>query len=97
MIATARRYACSFPVKSCHGSESAIKVTYWINELGQVGGEAYFKADDFCAEISNGEFAHPYSGLRYKLHVPSRFGKSPYAILDVLRWSNVGNSVPVEA
>ncbi len=75
--------------------DNRIEIVYWTNEQGYTEGEAYFRKDDYCAPIRRGEFAHPYSGLQYKLHVPSKFGKSKAAILDVLKWSNVGRAEPV--
>ena len=74
---------------------AGIEVVYWTDETGRTKGEAYFKEDDFCAPILNGEFAHPQSGQQYKLHIPSQYGKSKDAILDVLSWRQVGRMVPV--
>ena|SRR5437899_9722073 len=89
-----QRFAVDF-VDRLDREDRGIETVYWHESDGSVSGEAYFRRDDYCAQISNGEFEHPYSGLRFKLHVPSRFGKSQDAILDVLKWTNFGRSKPV--
>jgi hypothetical protein len=100
-----QRYAVEFGADR----DTRIEIVYWIDEQGNTAGEAYFRRDDFCAPISKGDFAHPFTRQQYKLHVPTgsvstrkapagwwigRFGKSNYAILDVLVWKNVGFDVP---
>lgn len=73
-----------------------IEVTYWFDETGETMGEAYFKRDDMGANIVKGKFAHPYTGQEYKLHAPHKWSKSPYAVLDVLRWCSVGQMKPTK-
>jgi hypothetical protein len=89
------RYTVEF--RDGHAANGIIEVTYWIDDTGNVAGEAYFKRDDYGAIIAKGDFAHPYSGLQYKLHVPTKWGKSTDAILDVFKWCNVGRAKPVKA
>lgn len=88
--AASERFACEFGE-----ADKRIEIVYWTDEQGYTAGEAYFRGEDFGAPIVKGEFSNPYSGLQYKLHVPSKFGKSTDAILDVLRWANVGRTKPV--
>jgi hypothetical protein len=85
----AQRYTVEFPGDAGTGP---IEITYWV-ENWRVVGTAYFKKDDYGCLVSNGEFEHPYSGLKYKLHVPCT-PKHTDCILDVLRWANVGRSEP---
>lgn len=87
-----QRFAVTFP-DGCR-DEGRIEIVYWLDGKGDVCGEAYFSRDDYCAPIQKGEFKHPYADLQYKRHVPSRFGKSTDAVLDTLRWVNVGRAKP---
>ena len=78
------------------GADPRMEITYWTESNGTTSGEAYFRRDDFLTVIVAGQFTHPYSGLQYRLHVPSRTGKSTECVLDVLKWANVGRSEPKE-
>jgi hypothetical protein len=79
------KYTCTFDYENY-----PIEVTYWHNDQGIVVGEAYFKRDDLGADILDGDFAHPFSGQRYKLHTPSKWTKHKHASLDILQWKMVG-------
>jgi hypothetical protein len=71
-----------------------IEIAYRVENF-KVNGDVYFRRDDFGAVMEDGEFKHPFSGLRFKLHVPPPFSKrSLDCVLDVLRWASVGRSEP---
>lgn len=91
---TAKSFKVEFAITGYNDEPRRIEITYRIENY-RVNGEVYFSADDFGCLMANGEFEHPYSGLRYKLHVPCGT-KNTDCILDVLRWSNVGRSEPKE-
>jgi hypothetical protein len=94
-----KRYAIELTdgILGYNDANPRLDIVYWVESNGDVSGEAYFHRDDLCAPISRGFFEHPYTGLKYKLHVPSRFGKSTQALLDVLTWKPVGRATPIEA
>lgn len=89
MLKTEQRYAVEFV-----DNGRRIDVVYWIKNY-QVMGEAYFHHDDYCAEVVNGTFIHPYADITYRMYVPVQ-GSAVYkdCILDKLAWVNVGRGEP---
>lgn len=88
-----QRYAVTFH-DGWANDPQPVEIVYWVSETGHVDGEAYFKRDDYCVPITNGDFQHPFSGLQYKLHVPGPRSKSPDCLLSVMKWFTVGRQKP---
>jgi hypothetical protein len=70
--------------------DNKIDVVYAKDELGRLTGTAYFRRDDMCALIVDGDFSHPYYGTQYRIRII--MGD---CLLEVLRWSLVDCRKPV--
>lgn len=63
-----------------------IEIVFWVQN-NQVMGEAYWPADDLCANVVNGEFRHPFHGRRYRITTSTFFrGAGESVTLEVEQW-----------
>lgn len=84
-----QRFGVVFP----WGGDDRIEITFWVENY-IVYGEAYFKKDDLCATIVNGEFQHPFTERKFKLAVSTFGTESHDAVLEEQIWKNVGRNKP---